>query len=183
MTEKEIMEMQEQRGNKEFFLMLVGKFFLAYGHGAFALSRGTGYRVMKKPRKVGFVITCGFPVDCLDTVLQRVRSAGGTIESVEPNLYHFTGLDGTPDERMICEQQPKQSKAAAPVAAVSPAAPAPVVTDLAPTVAVGWLEEAVLSFNLSMSTPLDAMIFIGKLQKKLNSILTCESPVGQGLRE
>ena len=45
MTEKEIMEMQEQRGNKEFFLMLVGKFFLAYGHGAFALSRGTGYRV------------------------------------------------------------------------------------------------------------------------------------------
>ena len=158
MTEKEIMEMQEQRGNKEFFLMLVGKFFLAYGHGAFALSRGTGYRVMKKPRKVGFVITCGFPVDCLDTVLQRVRSAGGTIESVEPNLYHFTGLDGTPDERMICEQQPKQSKAAAPVAAVSPAAPAPVVTDLAPTVAVGWLEEAVLSFNLSMSTPLDAMI-------------------------
>jgi len=161
MTEKDIIQMQEQRGNREFFLMLVGKFFLAYGHGAFALSRGTGYRVMKKPRKTGFVITCGFPVECLDTVLLRVRSAGGSIEPVDSNLYHFTGLDGTPDERMICEKQP------------APAPPA----------AGRWLEEAVLSFNLSMSTPLDAMVFIGKLQQKLNSILTCESPAGQGLRE
>ena len=50
MTEKEILEKQEASGNQVFYLMLVGKFFLAYGYGAFALSRGTGYRVMRKAR-------------------------------------------------------------------------------------------------------------------------------------
>ncbi len=51
MTEKEILEHQQQTGNSEFYLMLIGKFLHAYGHGAFALSRGTGYRVMRKQRK------------------------------------------------------------------------------------------------------------------------------------
>ena len=39
MTEKEILDWQEQTGNQEFFLMQVGKFLHAYGNGAFALSR------------------------------------------------------------------------------------------------------------------------------------------------
>ena len=53
--------MQEANGNEEFYLMLIGKFLHAYGHGAFALARATGYRVRRKPRKGGEVLTCGFP--------------------------------------------------------------------------------------------------------------------------
>lgn len=37
MTERDILARQEQAGNREFFLMLVGSFVHAYGHGAFAL--------------------------------------------------------------------------------------------------------------------------------------------------
>ena len=41
MTEREILERQESTGNREYFLVLVGSFLHAYGHGAFALSRAT----------------------------------------------------------------------------------------------------------------------------------------------
>ena len=51
------MERQEQAGNREYYLVLVGSFLHAYGHGAFALARATGYRVMRKQRKWGEVLT------------------------------------------------------------------------------------------------------------------------------
>ena len=51
MTERDILDRQEQNGNSEFYLMLIGKFLHAYGNGAFALSRSTGYRVLRKQRK------------------------------------------------------------------------------------------------------------------------------------
>ena len=35
MTEKEVFDLQEQGGNQEYFLILVGSFLHAYGHGAF----------------------------------------------------------------------------------------------------------------------------------------------------
>ena len=44
MTEKEVFDLQEQGGNQEYFLILVGSFLHAYGHGAFALSRADGCR-------------------------------------------------------------------------------------------------------------------------------------------
>ena len=45
MTEREILDKQEQTGNQEYYLMLVGSFLHAYGNGVFALARATGYRV------------------------------------------------------------------------------------------------------------------------------------------
>lgn len=196
MTEKEVLDLQEKSGNKEFYLMLVGKFFLAYGHGAFALSRGTGYRVMRKPRKNGFVLTCGFPIEKFDMVLLRVRDAGGQIEPLEQKLYRFSGLDGTPDERMVCETQPKAIRVSDP-----PVKSVESSEQRVSGCASDWLREALLSFNLSMSTPLDAMNFIGKLQQRLlhhddaekvqgsddpqkdDPGIACESPSGQGLTE
>lgn len=62
MTEREILDLQEQTGNQEYYLMLVGSFLHAYGHGVYALSRVTGYRVMRKQRKWGEVLTAGFPI-------------------------------------------------------------------------------------------------------------------------
>ena len=77
MTEREILERQEQTDNREYLLVLVGSFLHAYGNGAFALARVTGYRVIRKQRKWGEVLVVGFPADRLDLVRQQLRDAGG----------------------------------------------------------------------------------------------------------
>ena len=77
MTEREILERQEQTDNREYLLVLVGSFLQAYGNGAFALSRATGYRVVRKQRKWGEVLTCGFPAIQFDRVRLQVYAAGG----------------------------------------------------------------------------------------------------------
>ena len=81
MTEKEILQQQESNGQTAFYLMAVGMFYHAYGCGAFALSRATGYRVLSKHRKGGDILTCGFPANQLDMVLQRIRDAGGEVDT------------------------------------------------------------------------------------------------------
>ena len=47
MTEKEILQEQETIGQTAFYLIAVGMFYHAYGCGAFALARATGYRVLR----------------------------------------------------------------------------------------------------------------------------------------
>jgi len=103
MTEKEILQLQEANGQKAFYLVAVGMFYHAYGCGAFALSRATGYRVLRKQCKCGDVLVCGFPANQLDTVLQRIREAGGEVEQTGEKTFLFRGLDGMPDESMIVE--------------------------------------------------------------------------------
>ncbi|MCR5159926.1 MAG: hypothetical protein K6D37_12495 [Prevotella sp.] len=105
MTEKEILQLQEQNEQKVFYLIAVGMFYHAYGCGAFALARATGYRVLSKHRKGGDILTCGFPANQLDTVLQRIREAGSEVEQTAEKTFLFRGLDGTPDENMIAEQK------------------------------------------------------------------------------
>ena len=63
MTEKEILQQQESNGQTAFYLMAVGMFYHAYGCGAFALSRATGYRVLPKHRKGGDILTWVRPGD------------------------------------------------------------------------------------------------------------------------
>ena len=77
MTEKEILQQQESNGQTAFYLIAVGMFYHANGCGAFALSRATSYRVLRKHRKHGDILTCGFLANQLDTVLQRIRETGG----------------------------------------------------------------------------------------------------------
>ena len=89
MTEKEILQQQETNGQKSFYLIAVGMFYHAYGCGAFALARTTGYRVLSKHRKHGNILTCGFPANQLDTVLQRLREAGGVVEQVGEKTFLF----------------------------------------------------------------------------------------------
>ena len=66
MTEKEILQQQEQNEQKVFYLIAVGMFYHAYGGGAFALSRATDYRVLRKHRKGGDILVCGFPANQLE---------------------------------------------------------------------------------------------------------------------
>ena len=73
MTEREVLDIQEKNGNQEFLLILIGSFLHAYGYGAFALARATGYRVLRKQRKWGEVLTCGFPISKLDDIRQETQ--------------------------------------------------------------------------------------------------------------
>lgn len=189
MTEQDILRQQEANGQRSFYLVLVGRFLHAYGNGAFALSRATGYRVMRKQRRCGEVLTCGFPIDRFDLVRDRIRDAGGDIYSQDDKTWMFRGLNGTPDPQMVCESAPKPEP--------KPQA-APKESQLAAS-GYGWLAEAVRGFNLSLSTPMDAMMLIGTLQQRLKEDnadevpqeperqpalgIACESPSGQGLTE
>ena len=152
MTEKEVLDLQNERGNQEFFLILIGSFLHAYGNGAFALSRATGYRVMRKQRKqLGEVLTAGFPIAKLDSVSEKILAAGGEIENVDDKTWIFRGIDGTPDENLI-------SELINPTPGPSPKRGGEL-----------GLADEILGFNLSMSTPMDAMNLIAKLQKQLKN--------------
>jgi hypothetical protein len=138
MTEKEILQQQEVNEQKAFYLIAVGMFYHAYGNGAFALARATGYRVLRKHRKHGDILTCGFPANQLDMVLQRIREAGSEVEQTAEKTFLFRGLDGTPDENMISEQKPQT--VTSPTKDV-PQSEAPF----------SWLVDELLSFNLCRS--------------------------------
>lgn len=171
MTEQEILKRQAETGNREFFLMLVGKFLHAYGNGAFALARATGYRVLRKQRRGGDVLTCGFPMGSLEQVRQRLHEAGGIVEKLDEKTYLFRGPDGTPDPQLVSEPQPKPAAQPGKAAAAEQGG------------GDHWLVEAVRGYNLSLSTPVDAMLFVRNLQQQLNDRNACESSVGQGLQE
>lgn len=170
MIEVEILQRQLASGGESFYLILVGKFLKAYGDGAFALSRATGYRVIRQRRKSGDILTCGFPAELLPTVRDRIRSAGGDIEQLEGKLYRFGGIDGTPDEAMVSLPKMKSYNGPHCDKSDESTVPASVIKDL-------------LAFDLSMSTPMDAMNLIAMLQQRIKDGIACESPAGQGLQE
>ena len=201
MSEKEIIQRQQQSGNKEFYLVLVGKFLHAIDHGAFALSRATGYKVVRKQRKNGPVLVCGFPIDRLDIVRQRLRDAGAWVEQINDKLYRFNGLDGSPDDRMISHNEAKSHNGALELRSLATKGTQDCPRCEDSWVHDSWLEKALLSFNLSMSTPMDAMNLIAKLQQQLRKEdiaekvqgadcpqgkapgIACESPSGHGSTE
>jgi|GEM_PF-207792 len=160
MTEIEILDRQEQTGNREFYLMLIGRFYHAYGCGAFALARVTGYHVRRIQRKQGEVCVLGFPIDSFDSVRDKVRDGGGEMESIDGKTWRFSGLDGTPDLSIVLEPKPKSAEGRLSLASET------VSTATAPA-ACGWLENEVRNFDLSIATPVDAMIFVCSLKKRL----------------
>ena len=166
MTEKEILQLQDENQQTAFYLIAVGMFYHAYGCGAFALARATGYRVLRKHRKHGDILTCGFPANQLEMVLQRIREAGGEVEQTGEKTFLFRGLDGTADEKLV-KQDPTHSP--------SPEKGGELRGD-SPRRAGDWLADELLSFNLSLSTPMDAMNLIARLQKRLRDEKQEESP-------
>ena len=159
MTEREILDRQEQGGQREFYLVRVGLFLRAYGCGAFALSRATGYRVVRQQRKRGAVDVCGFPSAQLDLVRQRLQAAGAEVEQSGDDCWLFRGVDGTPDPAMVAEPahtpEPRLQTQYA-------------TTEILPAAdGYGWLAQAVKDFNLSQSTPMDAMVFMNTLQQEI----------------
>lgn len=161
MTEQDVLKQQEENGQKVYFLILIGTFLHAYGHGAFALSRATGFRVMRRHRKAGDVLTAGFPAARIDDVRRRVLEAGGMIDLLpDGKTWMFSGLDGTPDDSMVCEPASANPPATANPPTIASTRP---LTPITPDSIVQQL----LDFPLSTSTPLEAMMFLGNLQKLL----------------
>ena len=161
MTEKEILEKQQQLEPDEFYLVHVGMFLRAYGRGAFALGRATGYRVVRKQRKSGAIEVCGFPASQFELVRPRLETAGAQLEELGEDMWLIRGLDGTPDESLVTIEPPRtKGRTMTIVASQEPATFLPHAGD-------GWLTVAVKNFNLSQSTPMDAMQFISVLQQKI----------------
>lgn len=155
MTEPELIRKQQECGTERFVVVRSGKFFCACGCGAFALARATGYRVVRRPRKGGVsVLTAGFPESRLEHVLEQIAARGGSVLERGEDCFVFSGMDGSEDEGLVSEQQPpQQRKGAGPVARKDEE----------------WLRERVLAFDLSRSTPMDAMVFVDTLQKELKA--------------
>ena len=145
MSENDILRRQEDNGQKEFYLILAGQFYHAYGNGAFALSRVSGYKVIRKSRKWGDLVMAGFPASCLDKVKQRISDARGSLRRIDERTMVFAGVDGTPNEAMVTEQALKESPPT--------------------TAASGWVQE-LLDYHLVDATPLDAMNFLAHLQNE-----------------
>lgn len=176
MTEKEVLEKQEENGQQEYYLILIGSFLHAYGQGAFALARATGYKVIRKQRKMGQLLTAGFPIAKIDDVRRKVAEAGGILEQLsDGKTWLMSGIDGTADEAMVTEQV--KVAAVPPIAYQQSQGSATLAKEDLPaygaerddTAAGGyyWLAVAVRNYHLSNSTPMEAMMFIGDLQKRL----------------
>ena len=141
--EQELINRQEESGNEVLCLMKIGYFFHAYNAGAYALARVMKYRVRKKVRRSGLeMITAGFPTDNLPSVLELIRAAGGQILSQTDDCIEFTGIDCTSEGIVVLEPEKKVKLEPQDTAVV----------------------EAIRSYDLSRSTPLDALNFIAKLQ-------------------
>lgn len=154
MTETEVLTWQEANGNREFLLIKVGMFLNAYGHGAFALHRVTGYTVKRKHRKAGDILTAGFQIDTIGKVCQKITDMGGRWQEVDDKTWRFSGIDGTPDSDIVVESIPQKKTV---VTASVPESPS-----------YEWLADRIRHFNLSASTPMDAMLFVSELQKQLS---------------
>ena len=149
MTELEVLKSQAKSGETQFYLMQRGSFFHAYGCGVFALARVTGFRVLRKQRKAGEVLTCGFPVASLQRVLELLRKSGADVEERSPQLLLFSGIDGTPDETLVSQAR-------------TPALQDAVNSQT--TANYGWLADEIKAFNLMQSTPMEALAFLSRLQ-------------------
>jgi len=144
--EQELINRQEESGNEVLCLMKIGFFFHAYNAGAYALARVMNYRVARKVRRSGLeIMTAGFPSEKLPSVLESITAAGGRILSQTDDCVEFTGVDYTPDGVVVIEKEKK----------VKVLAGSPQETDLS---------KIIRSYDLSRSTPIDAMLFIAKLQ-------------------
>ena len=149
MTEQEIMDAQAANGEREFYLMKVGLFYHAYGNGAFALARLTGYRVREKTRRGGALPTAGFPADAMGKVEECMRAAGARLQPLSDGgrLYLFAGADGTPDASLVKASMPREGKAGDD--------------------AMQAVKHELLAFDVARSTPLEALLLIDRLQRRL----------------
>ena len=152
MTERELIQQRQELGDSRFLVTRSGKFFSAYGCGAFALARATGYRVMHRGHEQAKCCAhtdCGKPCresDGTDNSRRREnRPAGRRFFRLFRHRRQRSGGVGLHPEETEGRQDRKGSKSSYD----------------------NSLQAMILSFDLSRSTPMDAMNFIDLLQKRI----------------
>lgn len=149
MTVEEIIEHEGRSGH--LCLMLQGMFMRAYNGSAQTLARLTGYRLKRhslwsEERPVCY---CGFPFAQLERVSALITDAGGILVSRGDGYAEFSGLDVSFDASAALSlplREPRRKKAAMPADG-------------------GELARRIAAFDLARATPLEAMNFIGELQR------------------
>ena len=151
MTVEEIIEHEGRSGH--LCLMLQGMFMRAYNGSAQTLARLTGYRLKRhslwsEERPVCY---CGLPFAQLERVSALITDAGGILVSRGNGYAEFSGLDVSFDASAALSlplREPRRKKAAMPADG-------------------GELARRIAAFDLARATPLEAMNFVGELQRQL----------------
>ena len=151
MTVEEIIEHEGRSGH--LCLMLQGMFMRAYNGSAQTLARLTGYRLKRhslwsEERPVCY---CCFPFAQLERVSALITDAGGILVSRGNGYAEFSGLDVSFDASAALSlplREPRRKKAAMPADG-------------------GELARRIAAFDLARATPLEAMNFVGELQRQL----------------
>jgi DNA mismatch repair ATPase MutS len=147
MTESEVIA--EQAKGNSCFLIKIGMFYHAYNEGAYALAKITGYKVKTKQRKrLGTIYVLGFPISQLPKIITKIKENNGNITRNTDDVVEFEGIDTsvTSVEVVAAENTYVESEKYD-------------------------VKEMVLrelrEYDLSNSSPMDAINFIAKLKRKL----------------
>ena len=151
MTVEEIIAHECRSGH--LCLMLQGMFMRAYNGSAQTLARLTGYRLKRHSlwREERPVCYCGFPFAQLERVGALIADVGGVLERSGEGYAEFSGLDVSFDASAALAlplREPRRKKAAMPADG-------------------DGLARRIAEFDLARATPLEAMNFIGELQRQL----------------
>lgn len=158
MTVEEIIEHEGRSGH--LCLMLQGMFMRAYNGSAQTLARLTGYRLKRhslwsEERPVCY---CGFPFAQLERVSALIVGAGSVLERSGEGYAEFSGLAVSFDASAALALPLRELRRKR----ISQEADA------------GDLVRRIAAFDLAHATPLDAMNFIGELQRDCLAAAQCE---------
>lgn len=146
MKELELIEKQKSGDNKYLYLVKVGMFYHAYDAAAYAISRLMHYKIKRKHRRGGDVLVAGFPISGIQKAIDMITSAGGEVSKEAEDVIVFSGIDASADEKMIVEEK-----------------------EIKQNMAINYpLVDAIKSFDLMNSSPMNAMHFISVLKSMVS---------------
>ena len=146
MKELELIEKQKSDDNKYLYLVKVGMFYHAYDAAAYAISRLMHYKIKRKHRRGGDVLVAGFPISGIQKAIDMITSAGGEVSKEAEDVIVFSGIDASADEKMIVEEK-----------------------EIKQNMAINYpLVDAIKSFDLMNSSPMNAMHFISVLKSMVS---------------
>jgi len=146
MKELELIKKQKSSDNKYLYLVKVGMFYHAYDAAAYAISRLMHYKIKRKHRRAGDVLVAGFPISGIQKAIDMITSAGGEISKEAEDVIVFSGIDASADEKMIVEEK-----------------------EIKQNMAINYpLVDAIKSFDLMNSSPMNAMHFISVLKSMVS---------------
>ncbi len=164
---KELIQKQESTGH--IFLIRQGLFLRGYNEGALMLEKLLGYKAQRMYLKTCKTEVCvaGFPSSNLDRVIATVERAGGAVADQTDGVVEICGLNYPCTPEIILRYKEKEkfmSSASVEKHCRAPDLPLPETLPYERIVA-----QRVLSYNLSDSTPLEALLFLNSIQKEFGN--------------